>query len=69
MIIPDKPCSECDDCTPIGGGEGLCDFPHKVKDKFIVNLFDIESNCPKMAWIEKKRKRGGKNELVQKYEN
>ncbi len=55
MIIPDKPCSECDNCTSIGGGEGLCDFPYKVKDKFIVNLFDVESNCPKMKWIEEKR--------------
>ena len=41
-----KPCAECLHCIPIGGGEGLCDYPWKIKDKFIVDLFDIEPNCP-----------------------
>jgi len=41
-----KPCAECLHCIPIGDGEGLCDFPIDVDDKFIVNLFEIEVNCP-----------------------
>ena len=41
-----KPCAECLHCIPIGDGEGLCDYPYKIKDKFIVDLFDIEPNCP-----------------------
>ena len=41
-----KPCAECLHCIPIGDGEGLCDFPLKIDDKFIVDLFDIEPNCP-----------------------
>jgi len=42
----DKPCAECYHCIPIGDGEGLCDYSWKIKDKFIVDLFDIEPNCP-----------------------
>jgi len=41
-----KPCAECHYCIPIGGGEGLCDYRRKIKDKRIVDLFDINSNCP-----------------------
>ena len=41
-----KPCAECLHCIPIGDGEGLCDYPYKIKDKFIVNLFDIKPECP-----------------------
>ncbi len=41
-----KPCAECCHCIPIGGGEGLCDYLWKIKDKFIVDLFDIEPYCP-----------------------
>jgi len=41
-----KPCAECLHCIPIGDGEGLCDWPLKIDDKFIVNLFEIEPNCP-----------------------
>lgn len=41
-----KPCAECLHCIPIGNSEGLCDYPLKIDDKFIVDLFDIEPNCP-----------------------
>ncbi len=41
-----KPCAECYHCIPIGDGDGLCDYPWKIKDKRIVDLFDIEPNCP-----------------------
>lgn len=42
----DRPCAECFHCIPFGAGEGLCDYPYKIKDKFIVNLFEIEVDCP-----------------------
>ncbi len=41
-----KPCAECLHCIPIGDGDGLCDYPMKIKDKKLVDLFDIEPNCP-----------------------
>jgi len=50
-----KPCAECLHCIPIGDGEGLCDFPLKVEDKFIVDLFDIEPNCPYKSRGERER--------------
>lgn len=56
-----KPCAECLHCIPIGDGEGLCDYPYKIKDKFIVNLFDIELECPYKSKGERlaKRKKNG----------
>ena len=54
-----KPCAECYHCIPIGGGEGLCDFPLKIDDKFIVDLFDIEPNCPYKSKGEREAERGG----------
>jgi len=54
LQVPQKPCAECDDCIPIGNGEGLCDYPRKIDDKKIVDLFDIESDCPKMKTQKEK---------------
>jgi hypothetical protein len=49
MSIQRYPCADCHNCIPIGGGEGLCDWPRKLKDKKIVDLFDVDSECPKPA--------------------
>lgn len=47
MSIQKYPCANCRNCIPIGSGEGLCDWPQKLKDKRIVDLFMVESDCPK----------------------
>lgn len=47
MAIQDYPCAECSDCIPIGDGEGLCDYWDDINKKFIVDLFDVYSDCPK----------------------
>lgn len=41
-----KPCAECLHCILLGAHEGLCDYPLKIKDKFVVDLFYVEPNCP-----------------------
>jgi len=47
MSIQKYPCADCDDCIPIGKGEGLCDYSNEYNKKFIVDLFDVCSECPK----------------------
>ncbi len=39
------PCADCRYCLPIGDGEGLCDFKYAIKDKMVVNLFEINPDC------------------------
>ena len=43
-----KPCAECDFCYAIGNGEGLCDYEDDVSKKKIVDLFDVEPECPRL---------------------
>jgi hypothetical protein len=46
-IVKWIPCADCEDCIPIGDGDGLCDYFDDIKKKKIVELFDIEAECPK----------------------
>lgn len=32
----------------------MCDYPEKIKDKRIVDLFDVDSDCPKNKKKEEK---------------
>lgn len=50
------PCSECDLCYAIGGGEGLCDFYDDILKKRIVKLFDVDPECPRILEKEKHEK-------------
>lgn len=59
MSIQSYPCADCNDCIHIGDGEGLCDFNRKIKDKFVVDLFDVYPECPKP---KRTRKGEGRNE-------
>ena len=45
------PCADCYYCYPIGEGEGLCDYGEKNS---IVNLFDVEPDCPIPNQIRKR---------------
>jgi len=48
------PCADCHYCYPIGEGQGICDAwddrnPENIK---IVELFDVEPDCPNRAVLE-----------------